>query len=138
MQAMWKENLGLNIEITTYESNTYWDIYDQHQFDIAYDGWTGDYDDPSTMLECFTQARQGSQWTDDKALEYDDLMNKAAAATDQEERFGYFEDAEKLLFEEAPMFPLSYKVSQILVSDRVEYFTNDQLNHQLLKYTKLK
>ena len=65
-------------------------------------------------------------------------MNKAAAATDQEERFGYFEDAEKLLFEEAPMFPLSYKVSQILVSDRVEYFTNDQLNHQLLKYTKLK
>lgn len=138
MQAMWKENLGLNIEITTYESNTYWDIYDQHQFDIAYDGWTGDYDDPSTMLDCFTQARQGSQWTDDKALEYDDLMNKAAAATDQEERFGYFEDAEKLLFEEAPMFPLSYKVSQILVSDRVEYFTNDQLNHQLLKYTKLK
>lgn len=138
MQAMWKENLGLNIKITTYESNTYWDIYDQHQFDIAYDGWTGDYDDPSTMLECFTQARQGSQWFDDAAMEYEDLMKKAAAETEPETRFGYFEDAEKLLFEDAPMFPLSYKVSQILVSDRVEYFTNDQLNHQLLKYTKLK
>lgn len=138
MQAMWKENLGLNIEITTYESNTYWDVYDQHQFDIAYDGWTGDYDDPSTMLECFTQARQGSQWTDSKAMEYEDLMKKAAAETDPATRFSYFEEGEKLLFEEAPMFPLSYKVSQILVSDRVEYFTNDQLNHQLLKYTKLK
>ncbi len=138
MQSMWKENLGLNVEITTYESNTYWDIYDQYQFDIAYDGWTGDYDDPSTMLECFTQARQNSNWTDDKALEYEDLMNTAAAETDQTVRFEDFAEAEKLLFDESPMFPLYFKVSQILVSDRVEYFTNDQLNHQLLKYTKLK
>ena len=138
LQSMWKDTLGLDVEITTYESNTYWDIYDQHQFDIAYDGWTGDYDDPSTMLECFSQSRQGSQWTDDKALEYDDLLKKAAAETDQETRFEDFTEAEKLLFAESPFFPLNFKVSQILVSDKVSYFTNDQLNHQLLKYTKLK
>lgn len=138
MQAMWKDTLGLNVEITTYESNTYWDIYDEHEFAIAYDGWTGDYDDPSTMLEVFSQARQDSQWFDDAAMQYDDLLDKAAAETDPATRFGYFTNAEKLLFEDAPEIPLYYKVSQILVSDRVDYFTNDQLNHQLLKYTKLK
>ena len=54
MQAMWKQNLGLNFTITTYESGSYWDEFYDGNFDVAFDGWTGDYDDPNTMLECFT------------------------------------------------------------------------------------
>lgn len=48
---------GVNVEITTYESKVYWDELYNGNFDIAYDGWTGDYLDPDTNLNCFTQDR---------------------------------------------------------------------------------
>ena len=58
---MWKQNLGLNFTITTYESGSYWDEFYDGNFDVAFDGWTGDYDDPNTMLECFTQKACATQ-----------------------------------------------------------------------------
>ena len=40
MQAMWKENLGVNVEIVTFEPKVYWDEQTAGNFDICYDGWT--------------------------------------------------------------------------------------------------
>ena len=57
MQAMWKENLGVNVEIVTFEPKVYWDEQTAGNFDICYDGWTGDYPDPSTNLDCFLLQR---------------------------------------------------------------------------------
>ena len=86
---MWKENLGLNFEITTYESGSYWDVFYDGDFDVAYDGWTADSDDPSAMLECFTQTACMTQnrWAGEKAEAYDQMMKDCAAMLDQTERF---------------------------------------------------
>ena len=37
MQAMWKENLGVNVEIVTFEPKVYWDEQTAGNFDICYD-----------------------------------------------------------------------------------------------------
>lgn len=140
MQAMWKESLGINFEIVTYESGTYWDMFNQGEFGVGFDGWTGDYNDPNTMLEVFKADEcESNHWSGDKAKEYDDLIKKCATETDQETRFKNFETAEKILMDDCPCIPLYYKVSQLLIStDRVDYMTSDALGHVLLKYTKLK
>ena len=76
MQAMWKQNLGVNVEIVTYESKVYWDEQKAGNFDICYDGWTGDYPDPSTNLECFLASRNETQcrWSGELADQYNALL----------------------------------------------------------------
>ncbi|MGN0353683.1 MAG: peptide ABC transporter substrate-binding protein [Muricoprocola sp.] len=139
MQAMWKQNLGINFEITTYESGTYWDTFYEGEFDVAYDGWTGDYDDPNTMLECFTQAACESQnrWSGEKAEEYDQMLKDCAAMTEQTDRFAKFVEAEKLLMDESPIMPMYYRKSQLLIGENVTRALNDNLGHTLFKYAQL-
>ena len=43
--------------IVTFESKVYWIEQKAGNFDVCFDGWTGDYLDPDTNLNCFTQAR---------------------------------------------------------------------------------
>lgn len=139
-QAMWKANLGLNFEITTYESGTYWDEHTNGSFDVAFDGWTGDYDDPNTMLECLLQSECATQnrWSGELAEQYDAMIKECAAMTDKDARFAKFAEAEKLLIEESPIMPLYYRKSQLLVGENVESITNDTLSHTLFKYAKVK
>ena len=140
MQAMWKQNLDLNFTITTYESGTYWDEFYDGNFDVAFDGWTGDYNDPNTMLECFTQKACATQnrWSGEKAEEYDQIIKDCATMTDQTERFAKFTEAEKILIEESPILPLYYKKSQLLVGTNVTRAVNDNMGHTLLMYTELR
>ncbi|MDD2958698.1 MAG: peptide ABC transporter substrate-binding protein [Lachnospiraceae bacterium] len=139
MQAMWKEYLGMNFEIVTYESGTYWDVVHQGDFDVAYDGWTGDYDDPDTMLECFNQVECVTQnrWSGENAEKYDAMLKECAAMTDQTSRFSEFVEAEKLLIDESPIMPLYFRKSQLLVGTNVTYAINDTLGHTLFKYTEV-
>ena len=139
MQAMWKQNLGLNFTITTYESGSYWDEFYDGNFDVAFDGWTGDYDDPNTMLECFTQKACATQirWSGEKAEEYDQIIADCATMTDQTERYAKFVEAEKILMDESPILPLYYRKSQLLVGTNVAKAVNDTLGHTLLMYTEL-
>ncbi|MCC8066467.1 MAG: peptide ABC transporter substrate-binding protein [Clostridiales bacterium] len=139
IQSMWKENLGINFEIVTYESGSYWDVFYAGDFDIAYDGWTGDYDDPSTMLECFALASCATQnrWSGELAEEYDQMLDDADAMTDQAERYALYVEAEELLIEESPILPLYFRKSQLLVGTNVTRAVNDNLGHTLFKYTIL-
>ncbi len=136
MQAMWKENLGVNVEIVTYESKVYWDEQEAGNFDICFDGWTGDYPDPSTNLECFTLSKNETQcrWLNDKAEEYDALIREARANTDNSVRMELFEQAERILIEEMPIIPLNYKNSQLLVKSSCKDVIKTYIGHTLFKY----
>ena len=106
---------------------------------MAFDGWTGDYDDPNTMLECFTQKACATQnrWSGEKAEEYDQIIADCATMTDQTERYAKFAEAEKILMDESPILPLYYRKSQLLVGTNVAKAVNDTLGHTLLMYTEL-
>lgn len=139
IQSMWQQNLGINVEIKTYESGSYWDVVHSGDFDFANDGWTGDYDDPSTMLNVFVQGNveTNCRWADDAAIKYDKMQDEAAAETDQAKRYETFSESEKLLLKDCPLIPIYYRRSQMLVGSRIAYTTNDTLGHYLIKYVKL-
>ena len=134
MQAMWNQNLGINVEIVTYESKVYWDEQEMGNFDVCYDGWTGDYADPSTMLECFTIDRNSyqSRWVNDKAQQYDDLLMEARAETDNQRRAELFQEAETILFDEMPIIPVYYRNSQVLVKPYVKNVVKTGLAETIL------
>ncbi len=51
---MWKQKLGIEIELINYEWKTYLDMRDNRQFDLARAGWCGDYNEASTFLDLLT------------------------------------------------------------------------------------
>ena len=136
MQAMWKENLGVNVEIVTFEPKVYWDGQTAGDFDICYDGWTGDYPDPSTNLDCFLLQRNETQcrWLNDQAKEYDSMMKEARSLTDNKKRMELFEAGEKLLMEEMPILPLYYRNAQLLVKPGCEGVIKTYIGHTIFKY----
>ena len=136
MQAMWKENLGVNVEIVTFEPKVYWDEQTAGSFDICYDGWTGDYPDPSTNLDCFLLQRNETQcrWLNDQAKEYDSMMKEARSLTDNKKRMELFETGEKLLMEEMPILPLYYRNAQLLVKPGCEGVIKTYIGHTIFKY----
>ena len=136
MQAMWKENLGVNVEIVTFEPKVYWDEQTAGSFDICYDGWTGDYPDPSTNLDCFLLQRNETQcrWLNHEAKEYDSMMKEARSLTDNKKRMELFETGEKLLMEEMPILPLYYRNAQLLVKPGCEGVIKTYIGHTIFKY----
>ena len=133
IQAMWKENLGVQTEIVTYEDKVYWDEHAAGNFDVAYDGWTGDYLDPDTNLNCFTQARvfDENRWSGEKALEYDSMIEECRNLTDNAQRMEIFAEAEKLLMEEMPIMPLYFRNTQLLVKPTVSGLEKNLLGHTM-------
>lgn len=118
MQSMWKENLGIEAEIVTFESKVYWGELNQGNFDIAYDGWGGSYLDPMTILAIFdTDANKtNNRWSNS---EFDNLLKANKATSNQKIRMENFVKAEKIMAEEMPVIPLYYYQPEYLVAPRV-------------------
>lgn len=49
IQAMWKENLNVNVELLNQESKVYLDARNTGNFQVARASWIGDYADPMTL-----------------------------------------------------------------------------------------
>lgn len=135
MQAMWKESLGVDCEIVTFESKVYWDEHGAGNFDIAFDGWTGDYLDPNSVLNIFNKGRMEKEcrWQSDEALRYDDLLNQAAASADNQERMEIFTECEQILMDEMPVLPLYYRNTMVLAKPHIKGFTVDFGAHPLFR-----
>lgn len=135
IQAMWKENLGVQSDIVTFESKVYWDEHAAGNFDMAFDGWTGDYLDPNSVLNIFRKDRMVKEcrWTSDAALQYDALLNEAAGLADNAERMELFTQMEAILMDEMPVMPQYYRATATLVKPNVKGFTVDFGGHPLFR-----
>lgn len=144
MQSMWQA-AGFKIEIVSYEPSTYWDVFETENWDIADDGWTGDYDDPSTNLFLWEERREvnpdgslkDARWHDEKALEYNALMQKTYKETDYETRMKTFLDAEKILVEETPIIPVTFYTDTMLVNPKVKGVVKNYIGHVFFQYADI-
>lgn len=135
LQALWKENLGVNVDIVTFESKVYWDEHAAGNFDIAFDGWTGDYPDPNTNLSIFNKSRMEKEcrWRSEEALRYNDLLEEAATLADNNKRMELFVEMEQILMDEMPVMPVYFRNTMALVKPYVKGFTCDNSGHPLFR-----
>lgn len=105
-QAMLREHLGLQVELRPVEWKTYLSEMSQLNYDLIRGSWIGDYEDPTTFLDCFL-ADSGNNRTGWRSAVYDDLLEQAAAAPDSAHRFALLHRAETLLVrDEVPIIPI--------------------------------
>ena len=110
LQSMWRQLLGVNVQLLRQEWKVYLNSMSRLDYDIARSSWVGDYPDPNTFLDMFVTGGGNNRtgWSDPR---YDQLIAAAAAETDRPARYEILREAEKLLVcEEMPVCPLYFYV----------------------------
>lgn len=107
LKSVWEEKLGLKIELSVKEWKVFQADRNQGNFDIARHGWILDWNDPANILNLFI-SHSGNNDGKVNVPAYDELMDKASKTLDQEERFKYLHEAEKVMLDEAGMAPIAH------------------------------
>ena len=119
VQAMWRETLGVEVEIENKEWNAYLVAMQELDYDIANAGWVGDYLDPLTFLEMWTPGN-GNNNTGWNSPTFADLLKKSYRETDGSRRFELLQQAESVLVEQAPILLVAWQARNYLVHPSVE------------------
>ena len=119
LQAMWRRDLGLRTTISQVEQKTWIQNQQSSNYGISTAAWTADFPDPVTFLGMFT-ANSAYNWTGWNHPEYEKLMNAAGATPDARQRYEFFQQAESLLLDEAPVAPLFYGAQTYLIHPAVK------------------
>lgn len=130
-QNFWKTNLGIDIELLSYEWKVLVQNYEKGNYDVGRMNWVGDYMDPQTFLGFFTAPEvHHTGWINPQ---YDALVNEIAAAElDPQKRFALLQEAEKIFLDEMPAIPVYHHSRPILVDSRVTgFYPNLQQLHPL-------
>jgi peptide/nickel transport system substrate-binding protein/oligopeptide transport system substrate-binding protein len=87
-------------------------------FEIARNGWVGDYTDPSNMLDllCTGNGNNDGRYSNEA---YDAAMEVSRTTTDAAERSAALHEAEDILLEDAACIPLAYYNDFWLQSDKI-------------------
>jgi oligopeptide transport system substrate-binding protein len=119
VQALWRKILGIEVEIENKEWTAYLAATQSLDYDIVAAGWIGDYIDPLTFLEIWTEGNGNNNtgWSND---EFDDYLQKSFASVDPVERYGFLKSAETILLEEAPIAPIAWRGKNYLIHPSVK------------------
>ncbi len=118
VQEMWKQNLNIDVTLANQEWAVFLETRTLGDYEIARNGWIGDYTDPNTMLEIFLSDHgQNTIRFDDPA--YDEAMANARVTSGQE-RMDYLYEAQDVLMEQHAIIPVYHYVYTWMVADEVE------------------
>ncbi len=106
LQAMWKRELGITLELRQTEWKVYLSAQSLLDFDLSRSSWIGDYNDPNTFLDMF-MSDNGNNRTGWKNARYDELMRRGNSDTNKASRARTLAEAEKILVhDEVPIVPV--------------------------------
>jgi len=107
VQDMWKENLGVDVELHNEEWAVYLDSMGAGDFQMGRMGWLADFNDSINFLEIF-ETIGGNNYTNWESAEYQDLLKQSRAETDLEARDAILRQAEEIFMEELPIAPVYF------------------------------
>jgi oligopeptide transport system substrate-binding protein len=132
LQQMWKQ-IGVNVTLKAQEWNTFLNTRKNGDYEIARDGWLGDYNDPITFLDMFITG-SGNNNSQYKNPAYDAIIAQIKASSDKTERFRLMHQAEDLLFHDWVFCPIYYYVDIYLLSSKVQGFYASPLGLKYFMY----
>ena len=133
MQAMWKRELHIDVELSNQEWGSYLQATTKLQYDVARRSWIGDYLDPNTFLSCWITG-DGNNRTGWGSRRYDALLREAAREVDPPKRFAILREAEALLLDEGPTIPIYHYSTNELVKPYVHGIHQTALDVHPLTY----
>ena len=119
---MWKQELGVEVEIQQVEWATYLQDLNQHKFQAyAGLGWEADYPDPQDFLDILFHTESSLNHGMYSNLEADAILEEARTETDVERRVDLYQQAEELIVQDGAWLPLWYSGERyVLIKDYVK------------------
>jgi oligopeptide transport system substrate-binding protein len=118
LQAQWRENLGVEITWKKMEWGRLLDRLSRETPHMWLMGWLADYPDPDNFLRV-SSWRVYTEWQNEA---YEGLVEGARRVMDQEERMRMYQQADRILVDEAPILPLVYARLHLLVKPWVRKY----------------
>jgi oligopeptide transport system substrate-binding protein len=120
LQNMWKTVLGVNVELTNMDWAVFLSNRRQHNYSgMARDGWTADYDDPTSFLNLFVTG-DGNNFSYYTNSQYDSLMKQVQTGTDNTVRMKEMHQAEDLMMNNWTVAPLYFYTQLYALNSRVK------------------
>ena len=120
---MWKQKLGIEIELINYEWKTYLSIRDNQQFDLARAGWCGDYNEASTFLDLLTSDSGANDGRYINA-QVDSLMQESRTLTDPGPN--YYR-VETIIAEDMAIIPIYHYTSVFMLKPDIRGWPYDNV-----------
>ncbi|WP_077306374.1 peptide ABC transporter substrate-binding protein [Terribacillus halophilus] len=135
VQAMYKENLGVDVKLENQEWKTYLDTTKQGNFQMARMGWIGVLVDPVVILDYYLgdSPNNRTNWVNE---EYDQLMADAKVEQDPEKRYELLHQAEAVLMEELPFNPIYHYTNNYLTAQNFENIVYPVNRYPYLKWAE--
>ncbi|MCR3922003.1 MAG: peptide ABC transporter substrate-binding protein [Firmicutes bacterium] len=135
LQGMWKE-LGVDVTLTSQEWSTFLNTRKNGEYEIARNGWLGDYNDPISFLDMWItgSGNNDAQWSN---AEYDQLIADVKKSNDSAERMEKMHAAEDIIFEEAMLAPIYYYVDLYLMNDKLQNAYASPLGYKYFMFASI-
>ncbi|WP_420804847.1 peptide ABC transporter substrate-binding protein [Salinivibrio socompensis] len=130
--SMWKRHLPVDVNLANQEWKTFLQKVLQKDFDVARDGWIGDYNEASTFLSYFSS--DGMNKTSWGNKDYDHALDQALTVVDPEKRNDYYQEAERIFARDMPAIPLYFYTRSVIKSPKVGGYNIENPNE--LRYTR--
>lgn len=108
IQQQWKENLGIDVQLQSYESKTFYERLKNKDYQVTIGSWFADFYDPISFLDVFKHKDNGTNNTGWEDPEYIQLLSLSCETPHPTNRDNFLVEAEKVLLEKMPIAPLYY------------------------------
>lgn len=107
VQDMWKQNLGVEVELANEEWGVYLDSLGEGDYQVGRIGWIADFNDAINFLEIF-ETVGGNNYTNWENEDYQALLKASRAELDPDKRQAILKEAEELFMEHMPISPIYF------------------------------
>ncbi|MCM3744679.1 peptide ABC transporter substrate-binding protein [Sporosarcina luteola] len=133
LQSKFKEVLGVDAALQNVESGVFLSEQKEFKYQMSRSSFLHDYADPVNALESFITGSSMNRTTWSNA-EYDKLIADIKNETDENKRWELLKQADKLLMDEMPVFPLYFYNSTSLEKEGVSGILRHPVGYVDLKY----
>jgi oligopeptide transport system substrate-binding protein len=120
LQAQWKQNLNINIQLNSMESKAYQAAFKDKNYDLAFGGWGADYPDPQDWFNTLFGCKGGNNKYNYCNPTFDSLVAQADTGTDLGTRVDLYNQAQTQLITDAPVAPLFVRGRAVVIKPYVQ------------------
>ncbi|WP_108259036.1 peptide ABC transporter substrate-binding protein [Mangrovicoccus ximenensis] len=116
MAQMWKQKLGVSVEMQNFEWKTFLEIRKNQEFDVARGAWCGDYNEASTFLQLMVSdnSQNDGRFAND---EVDALMLETKTMDDPNPNYA---QVEAILEQEVPVIPVYHYANVFMLNPAIK------------------
>ncbi|GAB4498653.1 MAG: ABC transporter substrate-binding protein [Anaerolineales bacterium] len=124
LAEMWEQYLGVKIKVENLDYNFYYQqIFSGNHGQIFDGGWCADYPDPENFADVLFHSNVPENHGGYSNPELDALLEAARIEPDVTQRIAMYQQAERIIVDEAPVLFLTHSLSYQLVQPYVKGFT---------------